>query len=38
MALTDVQIKQAKPKKKPYKLTDGTGLYLEVKAVGKYWR
>ncbi|PLC48713.1 integrase [Pollutimonas subterranea] len=38
MALTDIQAKQAKPKEKPYKLTDGTGLYLEVKAAGKYWR
>jgi len=28
--LTDSAIKAAKPKEKPYKLTDGQGLYLEV--------
>lgn len=38
MALSDVAIKQAKPKEKPYNLPDGTGLYLHVKAAGKYWR
>ncbi|TCT09470.1 tyrosine-type recombinase/integrase [Paralcaligenes ureilyticus] len=38
MALTDIQVKQAKPREKPYALRDGTGLYLEVKAAGKYWR
>lgn len=38
MALKDIQIRQAKPKERPYKLTDGTGLYLEVKTAGKYWR
>ncbi len=38
MALTDVQVRQAKPAQKPYALRDGTGLYLEVKPAGKYWR
>ncbi|NYT62070.1 DUF4102 domain-containing protein [Alcaligenaceae bacterium] len=38
MALTDTQIRQAKPAAKPYALRDGTGLYLEIKASGKYWR
>ncbi|MDT4883223.1 hypothetical protein FQZ97_1192500 [compost metagenome] len=37
--LTDSAIKMAKPKEKPYKLTDGQGLYLEVMANGsKLWR
>jgi integrase len=37
--LTDVQVKNAKPKDKPYKLTDGGGLYLEVMPTGaKLWR
>ncbi|KEZ75602.1 tyrosine-type recombinase/integrase [Salinisphaera hydrothermalis] len=39
MALTAVQVKQAKPKCKPYKLADGAGLYLLVHPNGgKYWR
>lgn len=39
MALTDVQVKAAKPKEKAYKLTDGDGLYLQVMpAGGKWWR
>jgi len=29
-SLKDIQIKQAKPKEKPYYLFDGLGLYLEV--------
>ena len=33
--LTDRQIKSAKPKDKPYKLFDGSGLYLEVRKTGK---
>jgi len=37
MPLTDTAIRNAKPATKPYKLTDGEGLYLLVKAVGKYW-
>ncbi len=37
--LTDMQIKQAKPKDKPYKLSDGEGLYLLIKIDGaKLWR
>ena len=38
-ALTATQIKQAKPKSKDYKLSDGGGLYLLVtKAGGKHWK
>ena len=37
--LTDIQPRTAKPKAKPYKLTDGGGLFLLVKPDGaKYWR
>lgn len=37
--LTDVQVRNAKPKEKPYKLFDGGGLYLEVMPTGsKLWR
>lgn len=37
--LTDVQPRTAKPKDKPYKLTDGGGLYLLVNTdSAKYWR
>jgi len=37
--LTDTQARNAKPKEKPYKLTDGGGLYLFVSpAGGKLWR
>jgi hypothetical protein len=37
--LTQLQIKNAKPREKPYKLADGGGLYLEVTpAGGKHWR
>lgn len=39
MALTDVKVKTAKPKEKPYKLTDGGGMYLLINVNGsKYWR
>lgn len=39
MKLTDVKIRNAKPGLKPIKLTDGKGLYLEVKPSGsKLWR
>jgi integrase len=39
LPLTDVQIKNAKPQPKAYKLADGGGLYLEVlPAGGKSWR
>jgi hypothetical protein len=36
--LTDTAIRNAKPKEKPYKLTDGKGMYLLVNQSGKYWR
>lgn len=37
--LTDTQCRNAKAKEKPYKLTDGKGLYLEVRPNGsKLWR
>ena len=37
--LTDIQPRTAKPKAKPYKLTDGGGLYLLINPDGsKYWR
>ena len=39
MLLSDVQIRNAKPTSKPYKLADGGGLYVLVKPDGaKYWR
>jgi integrase len=38
MPLTDPAIKKAKPADKPYKLTDGGGLFLMVNQAGKYWR
>lgn len=39
MRLTAAAIKTAKPKEKPYRLTDGQGLYLEIRPNGsKYWR
>jgi integrase len=37
--LTDSAIKAAKPQEKPYKLSDGRGLYLEIMPTGsKLWR
>ncbi|MBP9033767.1 MAG: tyrosine-type recombinase/integrase [Pseudomonadales bacterium] len=37
--LSDVAIKNAKPKDKPYRLSDGGGMFLEVSPTGpKYWR
>jgi phage/plasmid primase-like uncharacterized protein len=37
--LTQLQIKAAKPKDRPYKLADGGGLYVEVMPTGgKLWR
>lgn len=37
--LTALSVKQAKPAEKPYKLTDGGGMYLLVDTKGgKYWR
>jgi len=38
MALSDVAVRKAKPRTKPYKLHDDRGLYLLVNAVGRYWR
>lgn len=39
MALTDIKVKTAKPKDKPYKLADGGGMYLLINTNGsKYWR
>ncbi|WP_104656729.1 tyrosine-type recombinase/integrase [Ralstonia insidiosa] len=39
MPLTDVEIRNARPREKAYRLTDGAGMYLEVSpAGGKYWR
>jgi integrase len=39
MALKDTHIKNAKPSTKPFKLTDGEGLHLEVRPNGaKLWR
>jgi hypothetical protein len=38
-SLTQLQIRNAKPREKPYKLADGGGLCLEVTpAGGKHWR
>ena len=37
--LTELSIKQAKPKEKQYKLTDGEGMYLRIYPNGsKYWQ
>ncbi len=37
--LTEVEVKQAKAKEKPHRLSDQGGLYLEVSPKGsKYWR
>ena len=39
MPLTNIQCKEASPKEKDYKLSDGKGLYLLVtKRSSKYWR
>jgi len=39
MSLTEFAVKGAKPRPKPYKLSDGGGLYLLVKTDGaRYWR
>jgi integrase len=39
MPLTDVKIRNAIPKSKPYKLSDGEGMFLLVTPSGsKYWR
>lgn len=39
MALTELEIKKAKPEAKSYKMADGGGMYLFIHANGgKYWR
>ncbi|WP_321854050.1 tyrosine-type recombinase/integrase [Paraburkholderia tropica] len=39
MNLTDLAVRNAKPKEKPYKLTDGDGMFLLIQPNGgKYWR
>lgn len=39
LPLTEVQIRNAKPREKPYSLTDGHGLYIEIMPSGsKLWR
>lgn len=39
MPLTDLEIKKAKPKEKPYNLPDGKGMYLKIMPTGgKLWR
>lgn len=39
MPLSDAKIRAAKPKDKPYKLSDEKGLYLQIHPNGsKYWR
>lgn len=39
MALTDIKIRGAKPKEKPFKISDERGLYLEIApSGGKWWR
>ncbi len=39
MALSDLEIRQAKPRVKEWKLTDGSGLYVLVRPNGsKLWR
>lgn len=39
MALTDIEVKKAKAKERPYRLSDGGGLYLWLTPPGgKLWR
>jgi hypothetical protein len=39
MPLTDIEIRNARPREKAYRLADDAGMYLEVSsASGKYWR
>ena len=39
MSLSDAKVRNAKPKTKPYKITDGEGMFLLVAPSGsKYWR
>jgi len=35
MPLTDLEVKNAKPKERPYKLNDGKGLFLHISSSGK---
>src|SRR5262245_16588765 len=38
-SLSDAAVRNAKPKPKPYKMSDGEGLFLLITpAGGKYWR
>jgi len=37
MKLTDVAIRRLKPKDKPYKISDGKGLFLLVTTTGSRW-
>lgn len=36
--LTATAVTQAKPRLKPYSLSDGGGMYLLINSTGKYWR
>ena len=37
--LTAIEVRNAKPKEKPYKMTDGRGLFLHIATSGKKtWR
>jgi len=39
MSLSDAKVRNAKPRKRPYKIADGEGLFLMVMPSGsKYWR
>ena len=39
MSLSDAKVRNTKPKAKPYKISDGDGLFLVVMPNGsKYWR
>src|SRR5476651_316168 len=39
MSLTDIAVRNAKPRAKPFKLSDGGGLFLLVQPTGgKWWR
>ena len=39
MPLTDLQLRRARPEPKAYKITDGSGLFIEIRPTGsKLWR
>jgi hypothetical protein len=39
MTLSDAKVRNAKPQARPYKITDGDGMFLLVTPSGrKYWR